>query len=56
VWVSAPKLNYKLLEVNDVTLISFESPHNIQNSAQHTAGAQEMMTGGDGHGWMSEGG
>lgn len=40
----------------ELCFLSFESPFNVQNSAQHRTGTQEMVVGSDGHGWKSEGG
>lgn len=43
------------LRTRTVPCISCDSPHRVQNSAQHTAATQEMVVGGDTHGWKSEG-
>lgn len=43
------------LRTKTVPCISCDSPHRVQSSAQHTAAAQEMVVGGDTHGWESEG-
>lgn len=43
------------LRITIVSFISCDSPHKVQNSAQHTPGAQEMVVEGDTHSWKSEG-
>lgn len=43
------------LRIRVVPFTSCDAPHKVQNSAQHTPGAQEMVVDGDTHGWKSEG-